>query len=851
MSRLTVIIIAGENSEHTRLMSEGIIAAEKKLKISVIIVDTGYREELSLFAEGNDDIVYVYQEEGETIGSALNSVLEYFEIDTNVFFLNGTYFDAGDALYRMQFFIDDRGCAVVSGKSNLLSGAQFADGITSYDDMCDICASTTGLSFRQAISVATDFLMCSSECIKGGNVFNTDMETFDAVIKDFLLGTIQRNGLIGITEEALFWGILTGDRSGYFDKNLLNARYGLEDIDSSYDTLIMSFIKEKTDAGFNVLEINCDCGADLVEVKNRYPMCELYGIESDVTKAEIAQRCCNLIGGSFSEQVVISDERLYKYIIIKDMSGNTEKTRGMLQQVKESLTEDGIVIYSGSRALDYVSDAFTDTGYYVNETCQNDNHKYVLVATRRHNLFLPQGLINLLSDVRYNGVGIYRYIVDHLQVFDSDDEIVRNGNFNSQKKEIMLDITKEEAGIYIGEFLKSLSERQILVFNIANTQSIRNENVLPVIDPYLDVLDQEQYCVVDMSDANICDSFENAQRHTRNLFFCHPQCIMACSGLDYIDYSALLQFMDENIFSLTDDYLRRKIYPFQREHITAIVWNALQIRRAYIEFYDKVIDIVKPKIVMYSHGANPQLCMLYEAAKKRGIPCVEIDHGVNTYRVQYPAASRHNDVLCVYSDWIESVAKEHAIDNVVAVGKPFMLSHPESKASETTDRIVVSVISSCETGILQMAERISNSLNPDKYTVLYKKHGSEEINNYDEIKRNFPNLVFISDISISKVFELSNVVIGHRSTAILEALIYDDIKIILTGLHYDYFPEGDYSHLGMLLQNQELVYAGTDADIVLEIKNYKRGKLYRKNGSVFWKKDAENEFKNFMAGYLR
>lgn len=95
---------------------------------------------------------------------------------------------------------------------------------------------------------------------------------------------------------------------------------------------------------FNVLEIGCGCGANLIELKNIFKNANVYGIESNKNSMEIAKTFTKVIIGNIEYCELSYEKKFFDYIIISNIPENLNEISKFLKIVKKHLKEDGQVL---------------------------------------------------------------------------------------------------------------------------------------------------------------------------------------------------------------------------------------------------------------------------------------------------------------------------------------------------------------------------------------------------------------------------------------------------------------------------------------------------------------------------
>lgn len=143
--------------------------------------------------------------------------------------------------------------------------------------------------------------------------------------------------------------------------NLLNInRKKFEDkwgFDPNYSSLtryeILNLIDDPNDKNINVLEIGCACGATLLEIKNRYKNCDLYGIELNERAANIAKSFAKVQCANIENVTLDLNENYYDYIIFADVLEHLYDPYRVLTNMKKYLKKNGKILASIPNIMHY------------------------------------------------------------------------------------------------------------------------------------------------------------------------------------------------------------------------------------------------------------------------------------------------------------------------------------------------------------------------------------------------------------------------------------------------------------------------------------------------------------------
>jgi 2-polyprenyl-3-methyl-5-hydroxy-6-metoxy-1,4-benzoquinol methylase len=120
--------------------------------------------------------------------------------------------------------------------------------------------------------------------------------------------------------------------------------------DPTYSTIQRSEVVALLDShpaetALRVLELGCACGATLLEIKNRYPNAELYGIEMNEGAVAIGRQFADIRSAN-AELPLDYPEQFFDYVITADVLEHLVDPWLVVANIRPHLKETGTVIAS-------------------------------------------------------------------------------------------------------------------------------------------------------------------------------------------------------------------------------------------------------------------------------------------------------------------------------------------------------------------------------------------------------------------------------------------------------------------------------------------------------------------------
>ncbi|MBP5660591.1 MAG: hypothetical protein J6X08_04590 [Lachnospiraceae bacterium] len=454
---------------------------------------------------------------------------------------------------------------------------------------------------------------------------------------------------------------------------------------------------------------------------------------------------------------------------------------------------------------------------------------------------------NAVFNLKYHDIKIYNYLQtsnDNLiSLADSPEKIEDVALFKGKYQGIPIyEDADLKAHSKVQGFLDSLEERDVLFFTSSQFRKEANGKMYhTVLDPYILSLSEGQYSVIECTNDNNPMFYEDVHRWNYDAVRC-------AYGIEKCDYKELFSFMQKEFFPHVRNILGLKLSRQVEEGITTFLFYRLCFRKAEYNFALDILRRVNPAVIMYSHGCNPCFMYLAEAAYTLGIPAVEVAHG-GYVPVPYKPVGI-NDFYILQSAINTAISLSNGYNRLFCIGKPgFGMTKARRQIAENGP-VIVLFVSSCEYGLLELAAEISNVLDPEKYTVVFRLHSGEPhpIEYLREVQEKNKHLIFSgSSEPIEAALDECDIVVGNRSTVLLETLRYKNIKVITCNLPEAPMPPANNEAFiwEKMIETGELARVSSLAELEDEVKSYHRGEFTR-DSEIYWRYDGDTVFPAFI-----
>ena len=103
----------------------------------------------------------------------------------------------------------------------------------------------------------------------------------------------------------------------------------------------------------NILEVGCNTGSTLLEIKNIYPNSNLFGIEINASTAKIASHIANVKTADIEDSIDLWDGILFDYIIFGDVLEHLHNPSKIINNCRKILKNHGKIISSIPNLMHY------------------------------------------------------------------------------------------------------------------------------------------------------------------------------------------------------------------------------------------------------------------------------------------------------------------------------------------------------------------------------------------------------------------------------------------------------------------------------------------------------------------
>ena len=392
---IKVIMVANNQYSEVRKTLDSINKYSRIKHKEILIIDNGSEDELRHWLKEQDNYPYVICNEIlEGYGSILVKVIEQFDLDNEILLIKP-------------------GILILSNTIELLSktlrNSKDVVSVSALTDKKKIEENAEDILYR-IMDIRYDISLVSSKFLK-----ELDQETlkelkcpknvqrylsFYSIKKDYIYYEIQKK---------LFEGSLSKDNENRYKEvfeeeqelGILKDIFGLNYFNMCPNSLLIEMIKRDRLDKISVLEIGCDCGANLLEIKNQYPNAEVYGLEISKESVEIAKHIANVVEGNIEDKNIGFGNKNFDYIIFGDVLEHLRDPESTIRYCKERLKKDGKILACVPNLMHYsiMKDLLNGNFAYTDQGLLDRTHIHLFTYNEIVKLFMNAGY--KIEDILY------------------------------------------------------------------------------------------------------------------------------------------------------------------------------------------------------------------------------------------------------------------------------------------------------------------------------------------------------------------------------------------------------------------------------------------------------------------
>lgn len=341
----------------------------------IIIVDNASSDGTREWLENQKAYKYLICDEGlESFAVIINTAMKEFEIEDDILVLTPNYVILPNSLREMQRVLQSE-VSIGAVSATMIkcggegAGKDFLSAVDYVQKKQEICAN------QQMLGLPFGAILIKYRMYQELKGFDENLVLPYNIMMDFLFRGILKGFQLYECGNAYFYETAIS-KDVYrvvetdTDRTILKRKWGMKYFNYKPNPMLLKAIRQKREDSFNVLEVGCDCGANLLGIKNIYPNVELYGVELNAHSAEIAGQVAKVLVGDIEKSENLFHGTKFDYVIFGDVLEHLNEPERMLGFCHQILKTNGKIIASIPNLMHYTvmrellngNFTYTDTG---------------------------------------------------------------------------------------------------------------------------------------------------------------------------------------------------------------------------------------------------------------------------------------------------------------------------------------------------------------------------------------------------------------------------------------------------------------------------------------------------------
>lgn len=485
VNNYSIVMLTYNNLDYTKVCIDSIRKYNGKDNCEIIIVDNNSTDGTVEWLQEQQDIKCILNKENKGFPAGCNQGIEIAEKNNDIFLLNNDTVIMPNSIFnlRMGLYNEENVGATGSISNSVSYYQQISVQYDDFDDYMKLALQnniTDDSRYEQRVKLVgfamfikrsvLDKVGLLDERFTPGNFEDDDLSLRIVVAGYKLLlckdSYIHHFGSVSFKENPEKYSeLLKTNDNKFMEKWSFNSAKSTV---IRYD--LVNLITETVDKKINILEIGCNCGATLIEVKNRYKNSNLYGLDFNQYTAKIANYNANVQTTKIQYiDLSIYEESFFDYVILGDIIEHVYNPKELLTNIFKYLKKDGYIIstipnimhFSIIRDLLYGNWTYQDAGildkthlrfFTKNEIIKMFNEcgyselnmgMNEMFTTESDISFIEQ-LSNLSSQELKEEYIAYQYIIKAKKLEELNDEIVNKCTTLLRRIEFNIDVEETE-----------------------------------------------------------------------------------------------------------------------------------------------------------------------------------------------------------------------------------------------------------------------------------------------------------------------------------------------------------------------------------------------------------------------
>lgn len=320
--------------------------------LPIIVVDNASTDGFMDWASTQTNFDFVYMDEGyQPAGAVINQVVEGLSINEDILLVNANYVIAPNFIKVIsKAYLSNDNAGAVGCYTNCAYELDTSK-VSSYDAAVKYSFEIENQNIVDvhSVMVAGSVDVINYEAFSKVGGFDNRLEELSNCVKDYCLRILEFGYKSYKCYKAVAYD-LRGSNGALFElseEDILRSKWGVHYLGVSPNYTICNMVEADKNASINVLEVGCDCGANLIEIKRRYPNAKVYGAEINPNAVKLLTSVLDgAVESNIEDYKLDFDGVKFDYIFFADVLEHLRNPQGALEFCKSLLKNTGEILAS-------------------------------------------------------------------------------------------------------------------------------------------------------------------------------------------------------------------------------------------------------------------------------------------------------------------------------------------------------------------------------------------------------------------------------------------------------------------------------------------------------------------------
>lgn len=314
---------------------------------NIILVDNGSTDGTAekVFSLGFDNIIF---DEGvQGYSTIVNAIVDNFELSDIVVFMDIRFIPAPNSLLWIKKAFDD--------SRTTIAGFLIRDDCSSFNEMIAseiACEEDSKQDIRNVLGIDSGIWAISKETLLRYGKFDESLYTSKSCLMDYELRLIEQGNIPVVASNAYAYEINIPQREENVlihninsDRLRMKVKWNMNYFNLQPHHALIDLMNDDKDADIEILEVGCDLGASLVEVKNRFHNANIHGVEINKDAVSISKNIIDIVEGNIEDRN-LKFEKKFDYIIFGDVLEHLHDPLSTIKYCRTLLKYNGTILAS-------------------------------------------------------------------------------------------------------------------------------------------------------------------------------------------------------------------------------------------------------------------------------------------------------------------------------------------------------------------------------------------------------------------------------------------------------------------------------------------------------------------------